>query len=225
VPKLARHPYRVSILIATAVIAAQNLTLQYVDVLKKYLSPHWFGLVLTAGLTGVAYRLALHVYETRIWRRFNPDIVLAGKWKHRLVPSDRKPNNDREGEFVVIQTPFETKFVAGKNYDHEAHCTSHWESLAVFDDELSERSLWVIYEIDRGQGKLVPGESQIDRGLLRLHLEVNDRTRRVTKMSGNYWDAGLAQHKGAFEAELVDPKAAAAASGTPVRWWSRWRAS
>jgi hypothetical protein len=220
-PKLARHPYRVSVLIATVVIAGQNLTLQYVDALKKYLSPHWFGLVLTAGLTGVLYRLALHVYETRIWRRFNPDVVLAGKWKHRLVPADRKPNNDREGEFVVIQTPFETKFVAGRNYDHEAHSTSHWKSLAVFDDELSDRSLWVIYEIDRGQGKLVAGESRIDRGLIRVNLDVNDTTRRVTKMSGNYWDAGQSQHKGAFEAELVDPKATLTGNVGPVRWFRR----
>ena len=132
--------------------------------------------------------------------------MLAGKWKHTLSPVDPKPNNDREGEFVILQTAFETRIVGGKNIDEKSGRISHWKSLAVFDDELPERSLWVIYQIERGEGDLVEGEGEIDRGLIRVHLDVDVRTGRMTRMSGNYWDAGRSQHKGSFEAGLVDTK-------------------
>jgi len=209
VPNLARQSYRISILVATVVIAAQNLAIQYLDVVKKYLPPTWLSLVLTAGLTSLLYRFLIHVYETRGWRLFNRNVVLTGQWRHTLLPADEKPNNDRGGEFTVLQTAFETKIVGGKNYDEKTGRISHWKSLAVFDDELPERSLWVIYEIDRGEGELVEGESEIDRGLIRVYLSVDDKTGRMIKMSGKYWDAGKSQHKGSFEAARADAKDAA----------------
>jgi hypothetical protein len=207
VAKSAHHPYRVSIFVATIIIAWQNLTLQYVDVMKKYISPNWFALVFTAGLTSIIYKLVVYLYETVFWQWFNRDIVLAGKWKHTLSPVDQHPNNDRDGEFEIIQTAFETKIVGGMNFDQATRRRSHWRSVAVFDDELGDRSLWVIYQIERGQEKLVAGEAEIDRGLLRIHFDVDHRCGRVTKLYGNYWDAGRSQHKGSFEAELVEPSA------------------
>jgi hypothetical protein len=206
-PNLARQSYKVSILVATAVIAGQNLTIQYLEVVKKYLPPGWLGLLFTAGLTSLLYRLVIQFYEKKAWRWFNRKIVLAGKWKHTLSPADLNPNNDREGEFVILQTAFETKIVGGKNYDQKTGRISHWKSLAVFDDELPERSLWIIYQIERGEGKLVKGEGEIDRGLIRVHLDVDEGTGRITKMSGNYWDAGRSQHKGSFEAGLMGTEA------------------
>lgn len=198
-PNLARQSYKVSILVATTVIALQNLALQYWDVVRSHLLPGVLGLLLSAGITGVVFRLVMRFYEKTAWRWFRRSIVLSGRWRHTLSPADHTPNDDRGGEFVVLQTAFETKIVGGKNYDSKTRRVSHWKSLAVFDDELPDRSLWVIYQIERGAGKLVGGEGDIDRGLIRVHLDVDKRT-GVTKMSGNYWDAGRSQHTGSFEA-------------------------
>jgi hypothetical protein len=206
-PNLARQSFNVSIFVATVVITAQNIALQYVDVVKAFVSARWLALLLSAGLTSVAYRLVIEFYKRRAWRWFNKQFVLAGKWEHSLVPADPEPNNDQHGEFEVLQTAFETKIVGGKNFDQTTGRISHWKSLAVFDEELAEQGLWVIYQIERGEGKLVSGEGEIDRGLIRVHLEKDSETGRVTTMSGTYWDAGRSQHKGSFEARLADKKA------------------
>jgi len=205
-PNLARQSYKVSVFVATVVIAAQNLAIQYSEVVKRYFSPSWLGLMVTAGITSILFRLIVYFYEKTAWRWFNRDIVLAGKWKHKLTPADSNPNPDRDGEFVITQTAFETKIVSGKNYNQETGRISSWRSLAVFDDEVPDRSLWVIYEIERGEAMRVGGESEIDRGLIRVHLDVEERTGRMTRMFGSYWDAGTSQHKGSFAAELSGPE-------------------
>lgn len=208
-PNLARQSFNVSILVATVIIAAQNIALQYFDVVKSFVSARWLALLLSAGLTSVAYRWVIEFYKKRAWRWFNREFVLIGKWQHSLTPADPEPNNDRQGEFEILQTAFETKIVGGKNFDQATGRVSHWRSLAVFDEELTERSLWVIYQIERGEGKLVAGEGEIDRGLIRVHLGMDERSGHITTMSGTYWDAGRSQHKGSFDARLVDARESA----------------
>src|ERR1041385_4349233 len=169
-PNLARQSYKVSILVATVVIAGQNLAIQYLDVVKRLLPASWVGLVVTAGLTGILYRLVIQFYQNIAWRWFNRKLMISGKWIHTLSPIDPNPNDDRNGEFTILQTAFETKIVGGKNYDQKTGRISHWKSLGVFDDELPDRCLWVIYQIERDRDELVAGEGEIDRGLIRVHL-------------------------------------------------------
>jgi hypothetical protein len=199
VSNLARHSYNVAAVVATLILAALNLVIQYLEPLKS-LAP-WLVAVLSAGVIGGLYKMMLYTYETRFWKRIGRKPVLFGKWRHTLSPADATPNNDRKGEFEVIQSAFEIKIVGGKNFDQDGRC-SFWHSLAIGDDGLPEKTLWVIYEIDRARGQL-EREGEIDRGLLRLNLTV-DKRGRATKMSGQYWDAGRSQHQGNFQAQLVE---------------------
>jgi SMODS-associating 2TM, beta-strand rich effector domain len=201
-PNLARHSYNVAVVAGTVVIALLNLTIQYLDSLKS-LAP-WLVALLSAGIIGGLYKLMLSLYERGLWKKIGRKPVLAGKWKHNLLPTDPEPNNDRKGEFEVIQSAFEIKIINGKNVDQKTGLCSFWHSLAIFDDELAEKCLWVIYQIDRSHGQTDQRQGHIDRGLLKLHLTV-DKAGRATKMSGNYWDAGWSQHQGQFEAQLVEP--------------------
>ena len=205
-PTVARQTFTVSIVVATVVIAAQNFALQHLDIVKTILPNRWLALGLAAGITGVLYRFAMEFYKWRAWRWFNGESVLAGKWEHKLTPTDRKPNNDRTGRFEVRQTPFEISIVCGENDDAITGSKSRWKSLAVSDDELANRRLWIIYEIVRGGETLVAGEAETDRGLLQVDLGMDKRGRRITTMSGTYWDAGRSQHKGSFQAWRADTK-------------------
>lgn len=199
---LARQTFSVSLLAAAFVIGAQNFAIQYVDTTKTVALPRWFELTVAAGLTTVVYKLLMEFYKRWAWRWFNGELVLAGHWTHKLTPTDRRPNTDRLGRVEVLQTPFEIRIVCGENYESDGTLTSHWRSLAVSYEELAR----VIYEIVRGRGTLVAGETETDRGLLAIDLGVNS-SGRITKMSGTYWDAGRSQHKGYFEASFVGTKA------------------
>lgn len=203
---LARQTFSISLLVAAFVIGAQNFAIQYVDTIKTLVLPRWFELAVAAGLTTVLYKLLMEFYKRWAWRWFNGELVLAGHWTHKLIPTDRRPNTDRLGRFEVLQTPFEIRIVCGENYNSDGTLTSHWRSLAVSYEELANRRLWVIYEIVRGTGTLVVGETETDRGLLAIDLAINSRG-RITKMSGTHWDAGRSQHKGYFEASFVGTKA------------------
>lgn len=209
-PSLARQSFSVSIIVAAGVITAQNFALQYWDVINTVVPILWLRLALAAGLTSVLYRLAMGLYKRHAWRWFNNEFVLAGHWEHRLNPTDKTPNGDRLGTFEVLQTPFEIRFACGENYTESGELTSHWKSLAVSDDELASRRLWVMYEIVRVGSAGAGGETDTDRGILQIDLHL-DSSDRVTMLSGIYWDAGQSRHKGHFKAKRVATKAISAA--------------
>ena len=198
--RLSRHSYAASIVVATVVIGAQNMAIQYSNLIQKYLPASWVGLLISASIAGLVYKLVMQLYEFRAWKWLNRSLLIAGKWNHKICPTDENANNDREGEFTVLQNAFETKIVAGKNIDQKTGGMSHWKSLAVFDDAIEDRNLWVIYEIERAKGELAVGEAEIDRGLIRVHLDLDDHTGRIERMTGQYWDAGRSNHRGTFEA-------------------------
>ncbi len=207
--KLARQSYSISIIVATSVISIQNIIIRDFDLFKTHSSVIFF----TAGLSAIFYRIILQIYENRGWRWLNPEFVIAGNWKHKLEPSNQDANGDREGTFTVEQTIFETKFVGGKNIDENTNRDSHWRSLAVAH-ELDGRNLWMIYEIERTRPDLVAKESRIDRGIIKVYLDVESTTKEVRRMSGQYWDAGNSHHHGIFSAER---------SPSSSRLWSRIR--
>lgn len=198
--RLARHSYAVSILAATVVIGGQNIIIQHSEAIRRVLPPTWIGLLVSAGIAGLVYRFVMQLYEAGAWKWLNRDLIIAGRWMHKVTPTDENPGDEREGEFTILQNPFETKIVAGRNIDRVTGKYSHWRSLAVFDDCIEDRNLWVIFEIERAKAELAPGEAEIDRGLIRVHLDLDGKSGRIEKMSGQYWDAGRSNHRGTFEA-------------------------